>query len=160
MPKKYDHIDFKPPKGAAEQAERGLRLREQATSSNKGGLSVSQAKKEGVGSGVQRAVNLKNRNTLSPETIKKMHGFFSRHEKNKKIDKGKTPLTDKGYQAWLLWGGDPGAAWARKLMRQMQAVDKKASYAVDKVASVLEQKGLHKYALALDKLADRLDGDY
>lgn len=126
--KKYSHINFKPPEGVAKAAERGLELRKAAPKSKKGGLSVSQAKKEGVGSGVQRAVNLKNRDTMSPETVKRMNNFFNRHEKNKKIDEGKTAAEDKGYQAWLLWGGDPGAAWARKIVKQMDAADKKAKF--------------------------------
>jgi hypothetical protein len=121
--KKYSHIDFKPPEGVAKAAERGLELRRGASKSNKGGLSASQAKKEGVGSGVQRAVNLKNRDTLSPDTVKRMNNFFNRHAKNKKIDAGKTAAEDKGYQAWMLWGGDPGASWARKLVKQMNAAD-------------------------------------
>ncbi len=78
-PEKYSHIDFKPPKGVAKAAERGLELRKQASKSNKGGLSTSQAKKENVGSGVQRAVNLKNQDNISPKTIKRMHNFFNRH---------------------------------------------------------------------------------
>jgi hypothetical protein len=122
---KYNHIDFKPPQGVADAAARGLEIRAKASPSNKGGLSTSQAKEEGVGSGVQRAVNLKNRDTLSPATVRRMNSFFSRHEKNKGIDKGKAPETDKGYQAWLLWGGDAGAAWARKLVKQMDAADDK-----------------------------------
>jgi len=104
MAGKYDHIDFKPPKSVAEAAARGLALRQKAKKSHKGGLSTSQAKKEGVGSGVQRAVNLKNRNTLSPATVRRMLRFFMRHEKSSKIDPGKTPATDKGYQAWCLAG--------------------------------------------------------
>ena len=126
--KKYSHIDFKPPEGVAKAAERGLELRKKAPKSKKGGLSVSQASKEGVGSGVQRAVNLKNRDMMNPDTVKRMNNFFNRHEKNKKIDKGKTAVEDKGYQAWLLWGGDPGAAWARKIVKQMDAADKKAKF--------------------------------
>lgn len=126
MAGKYDHIDFKPPKSVADAAARGLALRQKAKKSNKGGLSTGQAKKEGVGSGVQRAVNLKNRNTLSPATVRRMLRFFMRHEKSAKIDAGKTPATDKGYQAWALWGGNPGYAWARKVVRQMDAADAKA----------------------------------
>jgi hypothetical protein len=125
-PKKYEHIDFKPPEGVAKAAERGLELRKKAPKSSKGGLTVSQASKEGIGSGVQRAVNLKNRDTISPKVAKQMKSFFARHEKNKGIGKDKTAETDKGYQAWLLWGGDPGKAWANKLVRQMDAADNKA----------------------------------
>ena len=120
---KYDHISFKPPQGVADAAARGLELRSKASPSNKGGLSTSQAKEEGVGSGVQRAVNLKNGDNLSPDTVRRMNSFFHRHEKSKDIDAGKTPATDKGYQAWLLWGGDAGAAWARKVVKQMDAAD-------------------------------------
>jgi len=127
-PKKYSHINFTPPEGVSKAAERGLELRREAPKSKKGGLSVSQAKKEGVGSGVQRAVNLKNKDTLSPDTVKRMNNFFNRHRKNKSIDKGKTAANDKGYQAWLLWGGDPGASWASKVVKQMNAADKNAKF--------------------------------
>lgn len=126
--KKYSHIDFKPPKSVAKAAERGLELRKKAPKSKKGGLTVAQANKEGVGSGVQRAVNLKNRDTLNPDTVKRMNNFFNRHFKNKKIDAGKTAGEDKGYQAWLLWGGDPGASWARKIVKQMKSADEKAKF--------------------------------
>jgi Fe-Mn family superoxide dismutase len=127
-PEKYSHIDFKPPESVANAAAKGLEYRQKASPSNRGGLTSEEAGKQGIGSGVQRAVNLKNRDTVSPETIRKMHGFFSRHEKNKGIseeNKG-TPWNDKGYVAWLLWGGDPGQSWAAKIMRQMDAADEKA----------------------------------
>lgn len=126
MAAKYDHIDFKPPKSVADTAARGLALRQKAKKSHKGGLTAGQAKKEGVGSGVQRAVNLKNRSTLSPSTVRRMLNFFNRHQKNAKIDPGKTALTDKGKQSWDLWGGNAGYAWARKVVRQMNAADEKA----------------------------------
>jgi len=122
---KYSDIDFTPPQSVAKQAEKGLEYRKKAK--GKGGLSVSQAKKEGVGSGVQRAVNLKNRDTISPQTIKRMKAFFDRHEKNASIDskyKGE-PWKDRGYVAWLLWGGDAGRSWANKIVKQMESRDKK-----------------------------------
>jgi hypothetical protein len=125
--KRYEHINFVPPISVAKEAEKGLKFRELA--GGKGGLNVSQAKKEGIGSGVQRAVNLKNRDTLSPQTVKRMKAFFDRHEKNKSIDPKfkKSPWKDRGYVAWLLWGGDPGYSWAKKIMKQMKSADKKAS---------------------------------
>lgn len=99
---KYSHIDFRPPASVAKEAKKGLELREKA--GGKGGLSVSEAKSEGVGSGVQRAVNLKNRDKLSPETVKRMKAFFDRHKKNKSIGKGKKPWEDRGHVAWCLTG--------------------------------------------------------
>ena len=121
--KKYSHINFKPTKSIAAAAARGLEYRKKA--GGKGGLSGKQAKKHGIGSGVQRAVNLKNRDTMSPATVRRMKSFFDRHQKNKAIGKGKKPYEDRGYVAWLLWGGDPGYSWARKIVRQMDAADKK-----------------------------------
>lgn len=127
MAGKYDHINFKPPQSVADAAKRGLELRKK--NKGKGGLSSGQANKAGVGSGVQRATNLKNRDTLSPSTVRRMKAFFDRHEKSKKVDKGKKQSEDKGYIAWMLWGGNPGRSWANKVVRQMEAADKKAKRA-------------------------------
>ena len=127
MVEKYKHINFKPPQSVAKAAEMGLEYRRKAKPSNRGGLTVQEAAKEGIGSGVQRASNLKNRSNASPKVIKQMVAFFSRHEKNKAISSENrgTPWKDKGYVAWLLWGGDPGKAWANKVLRQMEAADEK-----------------------------------
>jgi 2'-5' RNA ligase len=133
---KYEHIDFKPPVSVARAAERGLEYRRKQTG-DKAGLSTGEAAAQGIGSGVQRAVNLKNRDTLSPATARRMHNFFSRHQKNKAIDpkhRGE-PWKDKGYVAWLLWGGDPGRAWAAKIVRQMDAADEKGKKAAFRRAS-------------------------
>jgi tRNA nucleotidyltransferase/poly(A) polymerase len=127
IPKKYEHIDFKPPQGVADAAAKGLELRRKASPSNRGGFTPAQAAEEGIGSGVQRAVNLKNRDTVSPKVIKQMVAFFARHEKNKDVpaDKKGEPWNAKGHVAWLLWGGDPGRTWAEKVRDQMEAADEK-----------------------------------
>jgi len=133
VPKKYEHIDFKPPQSVADAAEKGLEYREKASPSNKGGLTPAEAAEQGIGSGVQRAVNLKNRDNISPDTIKQMAAFFSRHEKNKGVapeNKGE-PWNDKGNVSWLIWGGDPGRAWAEKVKGQMEAADEKAKKTAD-----------------------------
>lgn len=128
VPEKYEHIDFEPPQSVADEAEKGLEYREKASPSNKGGLTPAQAAEQGIGSGVQRAVNLKNRDNISPDTIKQMTAFFSRHEKNKGVapEHKSKPWNDKGNVAWLIWGGDPGRAWAEKVKKQMEAADEKA----------------------------------
>lgn len=125
VPAKYDHIDFSPPESVKDAAAKGLRFREKA--GGKGGLTPEQASKQGVGSGVSRAVSLKNGNNQSPETIRRMKNFFNRFEKSKEIDEKykSTPWKDKGYVAWLLWGGDPGKSWSNKICRQMDAADEK-----------------------------------
>lgn len=120
MVKKYEHINFKPPEGAARAAERGLKNRRET---GKGGLNAKQASKAGIGSGVQRAVNLKNRNNLSPSTVKRMKAFFDRHSAYK--DKHKSDPKGAAKTSWDLWGGDAGYSWAKKVVRQMEAADKK-----------------------------------
>jgi len=147
---KYDHINFKPPQSVANAAKRGLKLREK--NDGKGGLSTQEAGKQGIGSGVQRASDLSNRETLSPSTVKRMKAFFDRHEKNKKVDKGKKPHEDKGYISHLLWGGDSGKAWANKIVEQMETADKRKKKAqsndsliskLDQVRELLVNSSLH-----------------
>lgn len=102
------------PTAARAAARRGLGLRRQW---KRGGLDNAQASAEGIGSGVQRASNLANGRRLTLETVKRMHAFFERHEKNyapgkKEKDGGPTA----GTIAWLLWGGDPARAWAKRIV--------------------------------------------
>jgi len=65
-----------------------------------------------------------NGETLSPDTVRRMLNYFTRHEVDKE---GSTWNTQgKGWQAWHGWGGDAGFAWARKIVKQMNAADNKA----------------------------------
>lgn len=107
---------FKPPAAVQSAARRGLELRRKW---KRGGLSNAEASSQGIGSGVQRASNLANGTSLSLETVKRMHAFFSRHQGNrgagkKEPDGGPTA----GYIAWLLWGGDAGRRWAASIVKQ------------------------------------------
>jgi len=114
LPKKYTHIDFKPPKGAQEAAARALEVRAEKPESQRGMTDV----------GIARARDLKNGVELSPETVKRMLAYFTRHEIDKK---GETwDEQGKGWQAWQGWGGDAGFAWARKVVNQMNAADNKS----------------------------------
>jgi hypothetical protein len=108
---------FIPPQEVANAAERGLELRKKA--GGKGGLTNKQASEYGIGSGVQRAVNLKNRDAISLATIKRMKAFFDRHEKNAKVDAGKEPYQDRGKVAWELWGGDAGRTWVNSILDKL-----------------------------------------
>jgi hypothetical protein len=121
---KYDHIDFVPPKAVQEAARRGLELRRKQPKSKRGGLDVRQASEEGIGSGVQRAANLSSGKAVSPETVRRMLAYFTRHQKDKDAPGwGDTSNPSKGYQAWLLWGGDPGWTWSKKVVEQMNRAD-------------------------------------
>ena len=112
-PAKYSHIDFKPPKGAQDNAKRALEVRASKPPSQRGMTAV----------GIARARDLANGETLSPETVKRMLAYFDRHEIDKK---GSTWNTQgKGWQAWHGWGGDAGYAFARKVVKQMKTADEK-----------------------------------
>jgi len=117
---KYGDIDFVPPQSVADAAARGLALRKQV---GRGGLSTKEAGKAGIGSGVARAASLKNRQKLSPATIGRMVSFFARHSAYKKNHTTNPP--SNSLISWLLWGGDPGKAWAEKVRAQMDKADER-----------------------------------
>jgi len=113
---KYDGIDFTPPQGARDAAKRALEVRETKPPSQRGMTPV----------GLARARDLQNGVKLSPDTIKRMKAFFDRHEVDKK---GSTfGEQGKGWQAWNGWGGDAGYSWAKKIVGQMEARDKKTEF--------------------------------
>ena len=99
------------PLSVRRQARRGILLRRKH---GRGGLDAKQAKKEGVGSGVQRASNLMQ-GKVSYTTVKRMLAFFSRHSAFKEHHKDRTSAS---YISWLLWGGDEGFAWAKRIVRE------------------------------------------
>jgi lambda family phage portal protein len=110
---KYEGIDFTPPEGAREAAKRALDVREGKPASQRGMTPV----------GIARARDLQNGVKMSPDTVRRMKAFFDRHEVDKK---GATwDEQGKGWQAWNGWGGDAGYSWAKKVVRQMNAIDKK-----------------------------------
>jgi len=110
-PKKYDAIDFTPPKAAADAAEKGLVLRREF---GRGGTDI----------GVARARDLKNRRSLSSDTVNRMTRYFARHEVDKDAeDFGNDDDPSAGYVAWLLWGGDAGRDWAEKTKEEMDRAD-------------------------------------
>jgi hypothetical protein len=113
-PSRYSHIDFKPPQGAQDAGKRALEVRASKPPSQRGMTEV----------GIARARDLANGKELSPDTVKRMLNYFTRHEGDKQgstwDDQG------KGWQAWQGWGGDAGFAWARKVVKQMDAADRQA----------------------------------
>ena len=113
-------------------------------------MTPAEASKQGIGSGVQRAVNLKNRDNISPDVIRQMAAFFSRHEKNKSIspENRDTPWNDKGYVAWLIWGGDPGRAWSEKVRNQMDKADERVP---TKTAATISSEKLKELMLKVRK---------
>jgi ATP-dependent Clp endopeptidase proteolytic subunit ClpP len=102
-------IDLKPTTAMAAEASRGLEWRREY---NRGGTEV----------GVARARDISNRSNLSPETIGRMVSYFARHEVDKQgqgFSPGEDGYPSAGRIAWALWGGDPGASWARSKYKQL-----------------------------------------
>lgn len=109
-------VDLTPTESMARAAERGLQLREEH---GRGGTEV----------GVARARDLKNRKTLSPSTVRRMHSFFSRHavdKKGKGWKSGSEGYPSAGLIAHLLWGGDPGASWAARKVKELDRAEGKS----------------------------------
>ena len=101
--------EFIPPKKASSNARLGIALHQKY---GRGGLSIDEAEKKGIDSGIIRAYQLISEQPLTIEIIKKM-ARFNRHRKNyrpeiKLRDGGPTA----GTIAWLLWGGNEGINWA------------------------------------------------
>jgi HK97 family phage prohead protease len=143
---KYDHIDFTPPSGVREEAQKGLDWRKEF---GRGGTAV----------GIARARDLSNGTTISPETARRMKAYFDRHEVDKQ-GKGWSPGEDgfpsNGRIAWALWGSDPGYAWSRKLVEQMNAADEEnRSMAIERRSLYEEESG----TLPLLRIESRSEGD-
>lgn len=92
-----------PPAAVANAAAAGLRLRASMPPSRRGGTAV----------GIARARDLAHRRPVSDSTIARMRSYFARHA----VDASAPGwgVDSKGWQAWLLWGGDAGRAWSNRI---------------------------------------------
>jgi hypothetical protein len=109
-------VDTVPTQAMATEAERALNWRREH---NRGGTDV----------GVARAVQLKNRQRLSPNTVRRMASYFARHEVDKEATgfrRGEEGYPSAGRIAWGLWGGDPGQRWAERKVKELDRESEKA----------------------------------
>ena len=110
---KGETIDLTPTEAMAEEAQRFFDWRAEG---EQGGTDVA----------VARARQLVNRQELSPETVRRMHSFFSRHEVDKEAEgfrPGEDGYPSPGRVAWAAWGGDPGQSWARGKAASLDRID-------------------------------------
>ncbi len=101
---------LKPTEGMKEEAQRGLDWRREF---GRGGTEV----------GIARARDIVNDRELSPETVKRMYSFFSRHEVDKEAEgfrPGEKGYPSNGRIAWALWGGDAGYSWSKEKVASMK----------------------------------------
>jgi hypothetical protein len=108
-----EHVDaltedetYKPPRAVRAAAQRALDVRAEKPPSQRGMTSV----------GLGRARDLASGRPVSVRTLRRMRSFFARHE----VDKSGSTWSEKGkgWQAWHGWGGDPGRAWANKILKK------------------------------------------
>ena len=129
---KGENINLTPTEAMAEEAQRFLDWRAEG---EKGGTDVA----------VARARQLVNRQELSPETVRRMHSFFSRHEVDKQAEgfsPGEDGYPSPGRVAWAAWGGDPGQSWARGKAASLDRIDgeERAEEVTDSAAKGIANK--------------------
>ena len=110
-------VDLTPTSEMAKVAERALAWRDEH---GRGGTEV----------GVARARDIKNGRNLSPETVRRMANYFSRHGSDAKaegFEDGEDGFPSAGRIAWDLWGGDAGERWAARKVAELDRASANAS---------------------------------
>jgi hypothetical protein len=154
-------VDTKPTEEMADLANRGLALREEH---GRGGTAV----------GVARARDIGNRANLSPETVRRMHAFFSRHRVDLDAEgaqPGEDGYPSAGAIAWMLWGGDPsnpdgaGAGWAARKVEELEAQTEKAlaartARAAYDIAAQIDRTAQDEDGVQIARLMDAVEKGY
>ena len=111
---KADTINLNVPAGVRAEARRGLDWRREF---GRGGIGPGQ---------VTARMLISNKMTIP--RVRKMRAYLARHEVDK-MGEGWSPgqkgFPSAGRIAWALWGGDPGKAWSNKVMRSVEAKERK-----------------------------------
>ena len=97
--------------------------------------------------GWARAHQLAKGENLSTDTVKRMSAF-NRHRKNSSIapEHKATPWKDKGYVAWLIWGGDEGVDWAIEKSKEIDAMKESKQMKFIKPLHEAKRGTIHKAA--------------
>ena len=125
---------YKPPASAVAAAKKGLSQRKEW---GRGGMSPSEAKSQGIDSGVTRARKISS-GSVSRHDVRRMSAF-NRHRQNNRPEK-KMPDggPTAGTIAWNLWGGTSGVNWAKKKSATMNA-ERGCSYSCPDCGTMMYQ---------------------
>ena len=107
-------IDLTPTQGMIEEAEKALEWRKEF---GRGGTDV------GVGT-----ANAIIENKITPERVKRMFSYLSRHEVDKKgegFNAGEDGYPSAGRIAWGLWGGDAAFTWSENKTKKIKMEENK-----------------------------------
>lgn len=89
------------------EVEKGLALRE----------SLPLSKRCCTNAGLLTARMLASGAPFPLKRLVKMRAYFARHEVD---NRGRWPDASRGFQAWLLWGGDAGRAWSERELARVR----------------------------------------
>lgn len=134
---------FEPTNEMSEEAKLGLKWREEY---GRGGTEV----------GVARARDISNKRNLSFDTVKRMNSYFARHQVDKEAsgwNQGEEGFPSAGRIAWLLWGGDAGADWAKRI------VDRYAEENLSKNIPEFTQEAEQQWMTFLDTVGEVVDDE-
>lgn len=74
--------------------------------------------------GWYRATQLAQGKGVSKDIVLRMNNFLKRHKKNAKIERLDLPRwRDKGYVAYVGWGGTPGLVWTESIIKKYKLRD-------------------------------------
>jgi len=110
----YSGISLSVPASVKAEAQRGLDWRKEFG-------------RGGIGPG-QHTAHMLISNTMTIARVRKMRAFLARHEVDKQgegFKPGQSGFPSAGRIAWALWGGDAGMSWSNKVMRQVEARERK-----------------------------------
>lgn len=95
--------------------------------------------------GWARANQLAGGEKLSADTVKRM-AAFNRHRKNSSVaaEYKDTPWKDRGYVAWLIWGGDEGVDWAIEKSKEIDAMKEQIYNTMEQFDNLGENRGIVK----------------
>lgn len=93
--------DYQPTAEMARAARQGLKMRMNSTPSQRGGTAV----------GLARARQFARRTPVSLDIVERTYSFLSRARTYYRPG-----TTTPGTQAYLLWGGPAGLAWAKRIL--------------------------------------------
>jgi len=101
----------------------------------------------GTAVGWARAHQLAKGEKISADTVKRMSAF-NRHRKNSSIapEHKDTPWKDRGYVAWLIWGGDEGVDWAIEKSKEIDAMKESKQMKFIKPLHEAKRGAIHKAA--------------
>ena len=121
------------PKGAQEEAKRGLEWRKEY---NRGGTPV----------GVNSARTLAKGGQIGIEKVRHIAKYFPRHEIDKKAEgyqPGEKGFPSRGRIAWALWGGDTAWRWAQAIVER----ENKKALRADGFADATYEDDIYNYAV-------------